>query len=761
MLDIDEATKALLKTDSVYKEMYVTISNTGSPYIFENEDIYYEAFELKESILDGSDMTFMGCIASEMRITIRNRDNLKDYALNNRKITVEMTPYAIENTKNKMPSLYTKGDEYVINGITFKVNDDLSIKVTGRATADTYFPVADFMSDDNATWLLSGCQNGGLYVKQGKLSVYDADTEQLKTSYNDVGSDVSVVMTKGDIYRYEIFIASGQGLNDTFYPMLRETTETNEYEPYGNKYIEHETIPLFYGYIDSGEYDKDKSWLKLTAYDVMYRLNTFNVWNWYNKIAFTAASTASDRNAKRIPLDELLDSFVSYVNTYSGYELSLSERCPVILSDVKIKKRLKNKEMTATNFLKSFCQLACACALINREGELQLIYRNSQVTEVDTIPYYRSLTSKDYVIQPFAQGITIRTNSEDNGVTLTSPTTITVDWDDSSNDNFIIDDTDEIVNVGKYFIDSNGLVTKLSKTKRQAIINILLNNVQNADYYSFKSYELICNALPYIECGDDIKCMGESEPEEHTNVPFSNNYSLSIDNSDGIEAPISFEITFTQIYTPLDPQYFRNCPVCMGSADYPLSSQPKYFGVDVEKCIQLIGKTTSDTIVGDKIILSNYNGVSVMIYKSLENGEYVDYDVSSCMFSYTVEGETVYCDHDLFIPADSEITFDKATFGGPFDSTTTATYTLTKTEVKLQSPVVNRTIKGIQAMTDTFSFELPDTFQKFGGTTSGEKDSNISNDTNTTAAQLNGEEVMIVVSFDSNTGILETTSKVI
>lgn len=748
MLDVSEATKALLKTDSVYKEMYVMIENSGSPYIFENEDIYYEAFELKESILDGSDMTFMGCIASEMRITIRNRDNLKDYALNNRKITVEMTPYDRENTKNHLQSLYSAGDELEFNNVKMVVGDDLSLALTRSANADTIINVCDFMVDEDATWVLSGCPSGSAVSNRlyGKMTVTNPTTG-VQTVYNDMGSDVNVTVRKGNIVQYEIIIASGQSTGVTFYPMLRDVGESSTYEPYGNKYIEMDTIPLFTGYIDNGEYDKDKSWLKLTAYDVLSKLNTFNVWNWYNKVAFTQAAGADNKG--QIALDDLLYSFVTYVNNYSGYDLSINyDRCPIILSDVKIKKRLKNKEMTATNFLKAFCQLACACAIINREGELQLIYFNAEETAIDTIPYYRVHTAKDYVVRPFNEGITIRTNSEDDGVTLTSPTTVTVDWDDDSGDTYIVDDDDEVITTGNYFIDSNGLVTKLSATKRRAIIDILLNNVQTS-YYAFKSYNLECNGLPYVECGDDILFEGTPVTEHHEDEFTSgNNGRLDVDNTGGTEAPFTATITFTDYWYP--GQTYQGTFVSVGCGMIPTTGAP-YLGVELSACMSVVGK--SSPVVGDKIVLYKYNGTTSLIYKSLEDGEYVDYDVSSCTYS----GFT--CDMYIIRNEPNQVFTSMA--NGPFSVSVVGEFDLMRSPQRFQVHVVNRTLKGIQAMMDTFSFELPDTFQKFGGTTSGERNTNISNDKNTTSAQLTGEEVMIVVSFDSQTGILETTSKVV
>ena len=60
-------------------------------------------------------------------------------------------------------------------------------------------------------------------------------------------------------------------------------------------------------------------------------------------------------------------------------------------------------------------------------------------------------------------------------------------------------------------------------------------------------------------------------------------------------------------------------------------------------------------------------------------------------------------------------------------------------------------------MIDTFSFDLPNTLQEYGGTTSGLTDTNIAAESSTTSEQLTGEEVMTVVSFVN--GVLTTTSK--
>ncbi|MBR3645998.1 MAG: hypothetical protein IKN54_06230 [Lachnospiraceae bacterium] len=586
MLNVSAATKTLLKGDSVYKEMTVVLySVKGTRLTFNNDKIYYESFELSESILDGSNMTFMGCISNEMRVTLRNDTNMREDAFNGSPVTVTVTPYF-----------------------------------------------------DN---------NG--------------------------------VKTAGD------------------------------------------TIPLFSGYVDNGAYDHDKSYLKITAYDVLYYLKGINIWNWYRTEFSGGAKT----------LSTVLSDFASWVDTNSGYDFELSQsRCPVILDVVKIKKRLNNKQMTAADFLKSFCQLSCACAIIDRTGKLQLIYLNSLVTQDEIVEYYRSLTSKDYVIQPFTEGITIRTNSDDNGVTLTAPTTITVDWNDDSNDTYIIDDDDVAVSTGRYFIENNGLVKKLSKRKREAIINILLNNVQNS-YYTFKSYTFECNGLPYVECGDRIGYQKYTDTTEN----FDANKELTVDNTDGAETPVTITITFTNNYaaTPSTSIIVRNSAT---TGDNPT------IYLDIYDALVGIGYQSYGIAAGDKITFYKYNGTTeIKYYKDDEVHDISQYQHSG------------YPDYDLKLEAGVSNAFELI-----MTLYQSCTATLEYSGLKNYYFIVaNRKLKGIQSMIDTFSFDLPNTLQEYGGTTSGLTDTNIAAESSTTSEQLTGEEVMTVVSFVN--GVLTTTSK--
>ena len=509
MLNVSAETKALLKSDSVYKEMTVVLTASNHiTYTYHNEDIYYESFELSESIIDGSDMTVMGCISSEMRITLRNVDNLKENAFDESPITVTMVPYETTRSKNLMPPLYGAGYSDTQNGITFVVNDDLSVTFTGTATANTTIELAHYRVLDAKNTYVSGCPSGTEGVKQGKFTLIRGAFE---TYYDDLGSDVYIQTQANDICSYAAYFASGQTVNMTFYPMMRLTTQSNTYEAYGEKYVARDQITLFTGYVDSGQYNNDRGWIKITAYDALYHHQSTKCWNWYRSAFGSNGGTARG-------LRTLMISLFDWLETHDdGYRMDYnSSKTPVILNAVKIKRRLNNKEMTVTDFLKSLCQLNCGFGIVGRNGEFEIRYLNSTDSGTETITYYRGLTEKDYVAVPFDEGITIITNSDDNGVTLDEPSgqIPTPDWDDDTNDNYVVVSDDSVdIFTGKYFITNNGLVKKLSAAKRRKILDILLTNVQTPTYtidgvtypcYRFKSHKLECNGLPYLECGDVI-----------------------------------------------------------------------------------------------------------------------------------------------------------------------------------------------------------------------------------------------------------------
>lgn len=275
-------------------------------------------------------------------------------------------------------------------------------------------------------------------------------------------------------------------------------------------------IPLFVGYVDNATKHSDKRYIELVSYDAMNKLASLNVWNWY-------------RNAfKKGPLSivALVASLFQYIN--ENFTLDYEYAIELPLDHVKVKKRIKDKNMTALDLLKAICEINCCCGMINRYGKFTFMYvQRGDVSLVSAYPsnfypgqiypgqtkstsgnfeyvhYYRNCTYKDYYIRPFDDGITLRSDSSDNGITLKQPSTVTVDWDDDSQDTYIYDDSDVEIDTGSYIIENNAIVRRLSEDKRKAIISMLLDKLQPLNYV-FRDFKLECNGLPYVECGDSV-----------------------------------------------------------------------------------------------------------------------------------------------------------------------------------------------------------------------------------------------------------------
>ena len=122
---------------------------------------------------------------------------------------------------------------YSVNNLTFTINDDLSIKVNGTANANTNFRIEKTNNTlDSGSYILSGCPSNGDYDKY-LVQVWNSDWTDL---VNDIGASSSFTLTtqKSDL-KIALRILSGTQINNlTFYPMIRLSTSSSDYEPYTN-----------------------------------------------------------------------------------------------------------------------------------------------------------------------------------------------------------------------------------------------------------------------------------------------------------------------------------------------------------------------------------------------------------------------------------------------------------------------------------------------------------------------------------------------
>lgn len=121
-----------------------------------------------------------------------------------------------------------------INGVTFTVNDDGSIKVVGTATGTiTKFIAVNFPNMvTGEKYVLNGCPVGGTVVTYSLRFIGMGDSTY--TEVHDEGAGVSFEFLGYDSqYSVAICIHTGVVMNHTFYPMVRHVSvEDDAFDPY-------------------------------------------------------------------------------------------------------------------------------------------------------------------------------------------------------------------------------------------------------------------------------------------------------------------------------------------------------------------------------------------------------------------------------------------------------------------------------------------------------------------------------------------------
>lgn len=122
-------------------------------------------------------------------------------------------------------------NQYVINGITFTINDDGSITANGTATANATLnfvggPGNYTINLEAGDYTLSGCEGGSSSTYY--MEIYDGSSYRAcqngKITFNITSTSIRVYIS----------VKNGVTVNNVkFYPMLAVGTEEKEYEPYG------------------------------------------------------------------------------------------------------------------------------------------------------------------------------------------------------------------------------------------------------------------------------------------------------------------------------------------------------------------------------------------------------------------------------------------------------------------------------------------------------------------------------------------------
>ena len=130
--------------------------------------------------------------------------------------------------KNLIPYPYTDTTK-TLNGITFTVNSDGSVTVSGTATAQAHFKLQQSFSLKKGQYFFSGCPTGGA---GGTYSLY-LSTSDYKFYKSDIGNGISINAEDDKIVLIVINIAKDTTVeNLVFKPRLELGSTATTYEPY-------------------------------------------------------------------------------------------------------------------------------------------------------------------------------------------------------------------------------------------------------------------------------------------------------------------------------------------------------------------------------------------------------------------------------------------------------------------------------------------------------------------------------------------------
>ena len=156
---------------------------------------------------------------TNLKVALNPQQNLNGYD----------SPWIGGAGKNK---LKTSAATQTINGVTFTINDDGTVSLSGTSTARANFSMPLSVPLVDGDYTLSGCPSGGsgtTYYQQAFASSGGRGV--------DVGNGVAVVSPASEITRIVITVRNADINTDglVFKPMIRLSTETDDsFEPYEN-----------------------------------------------------------------------------------------------------------------------------------------------------------------------------------------------------------------------------------------------------------------------------------------------------------------------------------------------------------------------------------------------------------------------------------------------------------------------------------------------------------------------------------------------
>lgn len=243
---------------------------------------------------------------------------------------------------------------------------------------------------------------------------------------------------------------------------------------------EEEPIPLFIGYVDSVKKEVGKNYVKIIAYDALYKCGKIEVADWYKRLTFPTT------------LGVLRRSLLNHI----GLDFVESD---LPNDSIVIKKQYNPESLQSLAVIKSICQINGCFGIVNRYGLFEFRYLRQTLNAIypsitlfpsnyifpsgtnespyghsETFQYYRTVEHQDFEVKPVNR-ITIRESETDTGVTY------------GSGEN-------------NYIIQANMFAYKLSKSVLKKVAENIYYKIASISYYPFVS---VNNGIPYAECGVD------------------------------------------------------------------------------------------------------------------------------------------------------------------------------------------------------------------------------------------------------------------
>lgn len=303
-----------------------------------------------------------------------------------------------------------------------------------------------------------------------------------------------------------------------------------------------DSVPLFFGKVDSVEMEANHNKRKIKAYDLLYTAGNIEVAPWYNSLNFNA------HGGKGLTLKEIRDSLFEYLNTkmISICGRGIKQISISLPNDgIYIKKQYKPKTLRSIDVIKSICQINGVFGVINREETLDYATLKGRfeyriLTDITNepaypgsatftpllpgatgsgesrfpetyVPYYREIDYQEYTVKPVDK-VTIRESEDKEGVSY------------GTGEN-------------NYIIQGNIFAYKLSKQTLTKVARNIYTNIKNIVY---RPYESENDGVPWVECGLDVVSYMQYDYEQsaaqHTDVYTKHNYYVFNRTLSGIQA---------------------------------------------------------------------------------------------------------------------------------------------------------------------------------------------------------------------------------